>query len=126
MPQRGWIFFDAACGVCSESVRRWNKIVVRAGFELIPLQSPQAREFHHLSPDQAPREMKLLTTQGQMLGGIEALAYISRFVWWALPFHLAMKETFFRSLMGELYGLLARHRYRISQACGLKPFSPHN
>lgn len=126
MPRRGWIFFDATCGLCSESVRRWEKSLTKAGFDLIPLQSIQAEQMLNLPPKQTPNEIKLVTTQGQMLGGIEALAYLARYVWWAFPFHLVMKETFFRFLMVEIYQILAKHRRRISQTCGLKPLIPHN
>ncbi|GIW78143.1 MAG: hypothetical protein KatS3mg104_3206 [Phycisphaerae bacterium] len=126
MPLRGWIFFDAACGICSESVRRWEKTLTRAGFELIRLQSSQAKQLLNLSPGELPEQMKLMTIKGQILEGVEALAYVSRFVWWAFPFHLLMKETFFRCLMVELYTMVARYRRRISQACGLRPFIPHS
>ncbi len=93
----------------------------RAGFVLVPLQDPRAQRIFDLAPGELPTEMKLLTPDDRVLGGVDALAHVARYVWWAFPFHLAMRSEIFRLLMLEAYKPIARHRRRISAACGLRP-----
>ncbi len=118
---RGTLFFDAGCGLCSEGARRWEKMVGHRGFEVVPLQDPRAWAALNLEPGVLPREIKLQTRDGKILGGVEAFAYVARYIWWAFPFHLLMAIPLMRDLTIELYKPIARNRLKISSACGLKP-----
>jgi predicted DCC family thiol-disulfide oxidoreductase YuxK len=119
--RRGTIFFDAGCGLCSAGVRRWQGVAERAGFDFVPLQDARAQRIFDLAPGELPKEVKLITSDDRILGGVDAFAYVARYVWWAFPFHLVMRVEFVRLMMYEAYKPVARHRQRISAVCGLRP-----
>ncbi len=121
MMSHGQIFFDAGCGMCSAGARRWQATVERAGFELIQLQDPRASEILGLAPGELPGEIKLRTRDGQIIGGVDAFAYVARYVWWAFPLHLWMAVSPVRELAKTAYLPIARNRQRISGVCGLRP-----
>src|SRR5438105_14070885 len=88
---RDTIYYDAACGVCSASVRRTRQMLAKRGFIFEPLQSPGALELLGLRDGEIPDELKLRTRDGQILGGANALIYIARRIWWAWPMWLLCK-----------------------------------
>ncbi len=121
MHRRGTLYFDAGCGLCSEGARRWERMVGKRGFEVVPLQDPRAEKVLNLAPGELPTEIKLETADGRILGGVDAFAYVGRYVWWAFPLHLLASIPPVRDLLVEAYKPIARHRTKISSACGLKP-----
>lgn len=123
MSERGTIFFDAGCGLCSAGVRRWERTVTRRGFTLTPLQDPRAATILHLEPGMLPGEMKLQTRTGEVLGGVDAFAHVARYVWWAFPFHLLMSVAPLRDLAKLAYLPIAKHRRSISRVCRLRPMA---
>src|SRR3954463_14039115 len=80
------IYYDASCGLCSTSMRGISGAVTRRGFDYRPLQEADAATKLHLGPGELPDEMMLRTSDGRVLSGLDAIFYISRRVWWALPF----------------------------------------
>ena len=72
----GVIFFDAACGPCSASATRLDRIVGKRGFVFRPLQDPSAPQLTHLSPEDLRREMTLWLPDGRVLvaGGGDPVA----------------------------------------------------
>jgi len=120
MQRRGVIFFDAQCGMCSASVRRWERFLTTRGFEVKPMQTPEAEQQLGLSPGQLPGEMKLLTPAGTIIGGVDVFAYVTRFIWWAYPLHLLLVIAPTRALADGLYRWIAPRRRWISQALGLE------
>jgi len=123
VPQRGGhIFYDGGCGICSAGVRRWGQILARHGFTLIPLQDPLAATMLARNPaDPLPPEMQLLTTDGRLLGGVDAIGFIAGHFWWAFPVQLALRIPPIRAMARIAYRAFARHRHQISSACRLKP-----
>lgn len=120
-PTRPTIFYDASCGLCSAGERRFGRLVERRGFELVPLQEPWVAELLGLARGQVPDEMKLRTHEGQILGGVGAFIYISRFIWWATPLALLARVPGVLPVLRWMYRRLASNRYRISGRCSLPP-----
>ena len=85
------ISFDETCGVCSAGVRRTQRLLQSRGFIYEPLQSPGVAEMFGFAPGEVPDEMKLRTTRGELLGGIDAILYICQRIWWAWPIWLISK-----------------------------------
>jgi predicted DCC family thiol-disulfide oxidoreductase YuxK len=121
-PLRGTIFFDAGCGLCSTSVRRWRGVVEGVGFAMVPLQSEQAQRELALVPGELPGEIKMQTPAG-VLGGVDVFARVARYVWWAFPIHLILSVPAVRDVAQDAYTVLARNRRQISHACGLRPIA---
>lgn len=120
---RGQIFYDATCGLCAESYRKFGPMTERRGFRWIPMQDRRAQDILGIEDGQIPDELKLLTRRGQVLGGVDGLLYIGRYVWWAFPVWLLSRLPGVRPILRLLYRLVARNRHRVSDACGFDPSS---
>jgi predicted DCC family thiol-disulfide oxidoreductase YuxK len=106
------IFFDGTCGLCSASAKRLRRIVSPRGFRFEPFQS--SARFNDV-----PDEMKLLTHDGALLGGADAIVYVSRRIWWGWPLWAIAQVPGVMALLRTLYRRLAANRHRISGACRL-------
>ena len=119
---RGWIFFDGSCGLCDRWRREVGPVAERRGFHLAALQEPWVQRRLGLHGE-VPEEMKLERPDGRILGGVDALVYVWRFVWWAWPLFLAAQIPLFRQLLWRLYRPLARHRHQMG-ACPMRDEPP--
>jgi len=85
----GWVLYDDACPFCLNLMARARDTLERGGFQLEPLQSFWVRERLNLPEDQLLAEMRVLTRNGQVLGGADALVYLANELdtrnrpWWA-------------------------------------------
>lgn len=113
----GTIYFDGACGMCTAGAQRMQRIVGKRGFALVPLQEPGVAEMLGLAPGEVPDEMKLRTQDGAILGGVDALLYISRRVWWMLPLWVISFVPGATWLLRAVYRRIAQNRYRMSGTC---------
>ncbi len=83
MTPLGWIFYDGGCRRCVALARRWERAMARRSFRLAPLQADWVRARFAVSDEQLLREMRILTPDGKVFGGAEALVELSRTFWWA-------------------------------------------
>ena len=116
---RGQIFYDASCGLCTQGYRRFGPLTERRGFKWIPLQEPRARALLNLEGNEMPDEVKLLTRNGHVIGGVDAGLYVCRTIWWAWPAWLVSRAPGVRPVLRAGYRWLARNRHRVSRACRL-------
>ena len=72
---RGIVCYDGECTICTGLVTRWGHRMRRAGFRLAPLQAPEIQR--RLGLTGIPDEMKLITPQGQVIGGADAVVAIA-------------------------------------------------
>ncbi len=124
MLPRGQIFYDASCGICSATYRRFGPLTERLGFRWVPAQDPRARELLGLEDGQVPDEVKLQTTGGRMLGGADALLHVARAIWWGWPLWAVSRVPGMSSLFRALYRKIATNRHAISGTCGIDPSQP--
>lgn len=115
------IFYDATCGLCTGTIGRWQKTLQRAGFALEPLQGDHARSVLHFSGNAIPDEMKLQTTQGDILGGVDALLHIARRIWWCWPIWMVAQVPGVKGIFGMIYRRIARRRHKLSGVCQIRP-----
>jgi predicted DCC family thiol-disulfide oxidoreductase YuxK len=111
------IFYDGSCGVCSRGAMRLHRTLARRGYELMPLQSPGVSEITGASHDELMREMKLLTPQRQLLGGVDAILHVAQTIWWARPLCAIARLPGAKSILDRMYRFIASNRYRISATC---------
>ncbi len=114
---RGWVFFDADCAFCSTWARRMRAVLASRGFGLAPLQSSRVRALLSLPDGELLREMRLLTANGSVLGGADALIHLARNIWWAWPVYALAQLPGTRALLVAVYRWLAAHRHCLAGTC---------
>ncbi len=99
----GWVLYDGSCGMCAAAARRSQESLTQRGFAVAPLQEPLT-------------EMNVITHDGAMLGGIDAVLHLAGRIWWATPLTIAARVPIARRAMRGAYRWLAAHRHGISHA----------
>jgi alginate O-acetyltransferase complex protein AlgI len=119
--RRGVIYYDASCGLCSSGAVRMQQIYGKRGFAVAPLQDPGVAEMLGLPAGEIPEEMKVRTADGRVFGGVDALLYLARFVWWMLPLWVIAQVPRMHQVLDWGYRWIARHRHQLNQTCALEP-----
>jgi predicted DCC family thiol-disulfide oxidoreductase YuxK len=117
---RGWVLFDADCASCSAWARRFRRTLESRGFELAPLQSPRVRTLLNLPDDELLREMRLLTADGKVVGGADALIHLARRIWWAWPVYALARLPGVPALLAAAYRWFAARRHCLTGSCGMR------
>ncbi len=112
---RGWVFYDGRCPICRGGAEQFHRVLHTRGFGLAPLQTPWVQTRLGLKSDLSLEEMKVLTHDGHVFGGADALIYLAGQVWWAWPLSVLFRLPGMRRLAWELYRWVARHRYCLSR-----------
>jgi len=115
---RGTIFYDGECNLCTAGAARLGPTLARRRFTAVPLQSPGAAEALGLSSDKLLDEVRLLTRDGRVLGGADALLHVARHVWWAWPLWLASFVPGVKPLLRYAYRRFVPYRYCVAGRCG--------
>jgi predicted DCC family thiol-disulfide oxidoreductase YuxK len=113
----GWVLYDGECAICTRWVARFYHPLRRRGFRLAPLQTPGIAERFGLKEEGLLNEMRLVTRDGHILGGADALAEIARALWWTWPVWLAYQLPGAKPVLRAAYRWLARNRYCLGGAC---------
>lgn len=107
----GWVFYDGECDFCRSLARRFRSTLEKRGFGLAPLQDPRVATLLGLAPNLLLQEMRVLTAEGQVLGGAQAVTFLAAKIWWAWPVHAAAKLPGMRLLLRAAYKWVADHRH---------------
>lgn len=116
-PCRGWVLYDAACQFCTRWAQWSARILGRRGFSIAPLQLPWVRERLRLPEAELLAEMRVLTVEGKVFGGADALVFLARQIWWAWPLWLAAQLPGMRLLLRVGYRHVADARSCRVQGC---------
>jgi predicted DCC family thiol-disulfide oxidoreductase YuxK len=128
---QGWVFYDADCRFCRGWADRAHDLLLRHGYHLAPLQAKWVQTRLNPTPGdpsvaenvsfQPPlpflSEMKLLTADGRILGGADALIRLSRVIWWAWPIFIFAQIPGVKPVMRTVYRSLARNRHCLNHHC---------
>lgn len=109
-PATGWVFYDGDCPWCSGVVRRFGQVLSRRGFQCEPLQSPWVQERIELRPHELLREVRVLTADGVLSGGADAMLCLAEHIWWARPVAWLGRIGWIHGCLDLLYRELAEHR----------------
>jgi predicted DCC family thiol-disulfide oxidoreductase YuxK len=93
----GCMFYDAKCPFCTIWARRGERWLGKRGFRFTPLSEPAD-------------EMKLVTRDGETIGGARAAVYLARQVWWAWPLWAASRIPGVMRLLEQGYRRIAGGR----------------
>jgi len=123
-PPRGWVLYDADCGFCTRWAWRMMYFVGPRGFHLAPLQAPWVRPALKLSSDELLEELRVLTAEGAVYGGVDAMLYLAKQIPWSRPLARTARLPGVKPLLDAVYRWIARHRHTLSRTCGLGRSSP--
>lgn len=112
------VFYDADCRFCVSIVRRFERVLARRRFELVPLQAPGASGQAGVPDEQLLDEMRLRLRDGSVFGGAAAVVEIARRIWWAWPLWALSRLPGAMGAMHAAYRWIARRRHCTSGACG--------
>lgn len=118
--KRGWLLYDGDCSLCTGAALRFRSFLNRRGFEILPLQTPEARAWLGLNPGEVPDEMKLLTRAGKIHGGADAAVEIARRTWWTWPLFALAQIPGAPVLARFVYRRIAASRHCLNAACRLQ------
>lgn len=107
----GHVLYDADCALCTRQVRLVEPLLRRHGFDLLPLQSPWARERLRGSGKDLLAELRLVTPAGAIFGGADALVEIARVIPWARPFAWLARVPGILPLLRRGYACVASRRH---------------
>lgn len=102
------VLYDAECACCSAWARRAERVLKGQGVVFQPL------------PAHAD-EMKVVTAGGETFGGVAALVYLARRVWWAWPLRVIRHVPGMMRVLDRGYRWLARRRFCTSWATARRP-----
>jgi predicted DCC family thiol-disulfide oxidoreductase YuxK len=123
------VLYDANCALCARLAARADSALRAAGFRLEPLQSAWVRRRLNLPEEELLRAMRVLTQEGRVLGGADALVYLAgEFVsrkrpWWAWLLVFSARIPVAMPVLRFAYRQYAARRYCRHGACSLA--APH-
>ena len=116
----GIVLYDGQCGICSRWAQYWAPMLRRHGFEIGSLDESWVAEKLQMLREDLLTDIRLLTTDGQLISGAEVYLYVTRRIWWAWPFYAIFSLPGFHWMIHAGYRWFARNRHHVSHACGLR------
>src|SRR5258708_3421077 len=107
---QGWVLYDGDCSLCTDAAQRLAPTLHRHHFDVAPLQSAWVRQQLGLRPDQPLTEMKLLTANGAVYSGADALVQIARNIWWSWPWFAVSRIPGAMPVLHTIYRRIADNR----------------
>ena len=104
------MFFDRECGICTRLAHRFRGALAKRGFGLAALQDPRVASLLAIPPEEMLREMRVLTTEGALYGGANAILFLAGRIWWAWPVYVAGRLPGCGWLLDAGYRWFAAHR----------------
>ncbi len=115
------VLYDGDCGFCSRWVRYWAPMLTEHGFDVASLDESWVADKIHMPLEELLTDIRLLTSDGQLVSGADVYLYVTRRIWWAWPFYAVFSLPGFNWLIHIGYRWFARNRHHISHACKLQP-----
>ncbi len=116
---RGWVLYDGGCPLCSGLVERFRGALEPRGFGFAPFQEGWVRERLGLAAGDVPGEMKALSPEGELLGGVGAVLYLASLIPWVRPLAWIGGLPGFRRLLDREYRRIAANRLSLAGSCPL-------
>lgn len=106
-----WLFYDGRCRHCRRIVRRLTGPLARRGIYAAPFQRGWVQERLDLPVQACPDRIHLLTGEGEVLAGRDAVVFLAARFAWAMPLALVARVPGAMALLSRLYVVLTRHRH---------------
>ena len=115
---RADVFYDAGCSLCTRAARRFEHLLDRHAFRLVPLQAPGASALLGVREDHLLDEMRVRLRDGRVFGGADAMVEIARRIWWAWPVWAVSRVPGVLPPMRAVYRAIAARRTCTAGVCG--------
>lgn len=109
--ERGTVFYDGECTNCVGMVNRWGNTFRKRGFNFIPFQDELAGIRQTLPREEFELEVKMLTTSGIWLGGVDVLFELWKSVPWLRPLAWIGRQPGFYNFSRYCYRTYAKRRH---------------
>lgn len=103
----GRVLYDAECPLCRSLADRFGPFLTGLGFELGSLQEAGF----------TLEEMRVLTADGRVFGGADALLHVAGRAWWGRPLTLLARAPGMMALARRAYRFVAARRDCRGGAC---------
>jgi len=110
-----WVCYDAECPLCLRWVKRFRTSLESHGFTLLPLQSTHVRNVLRLPETELLTEMRVITPRGEIFGGADALAHLSKAI--CKPLYWLTLIPGVMPLLRRAYRHVARNRGCAGNTC---------
>lgn len=117
---RGFVLYDGRCQMCRTGVRLVARPLRKRGFEAQPLQRRWVGERLNLKHDLLHSRMWVITKDGALLGGAEAVLHLCRFMWWTWPLRVIAGVPGGRALLDRTYRFIATRRSCHEGSCSIE------
>lgn len=114
-----WLLYDGTCRFCLAMVNRWRETLECRGFGLAALQDEWVRERLGLPEEELLREMRVLSSDGRVLGAADAFVFLWGKIWWCWPLWALAQIPGARWLINRAYRWVAAHRNCVGGTCSL-------
>lgn len=118
---RGWVFIDGDCPLCVSTTERLAPLFNRLGLDVATQQTPWVRERLGLQEGEPLTEVYVLSADGTLFGGADAVMYVARQIWWAWPLYLISRLPGAMFILSAIYRRIAANRSCISGVCHRRP-----
>ena len=105
------LLYDATCRFCTAGSKRALWIAPPGSVELRDVNDPAMQSRYGITPEEAKREMHLVSPRGRITVGAHAVRELLRISRWAWPLANFWRVPGFAWLADRLYAWIADHRY---------------
>jgi predicted DCC family thiol-disulfide oxidoreductase YuxK len=112
---RGIVCYDGECPLCLGLINRWGRALRRAGFRLARLQTDWVQR--RLGLTGVPDEMKLIVSDGRVLGGADAVLAIAEGLGLAHAIVEGARSAVVMPVLRRFYVAVAKHRACVGGTC---------
>jgi predicted DCC family thiol-disulfide oxidoreductase YuxK len=114
---RGWLFYDADCGFCTQIARRLAGPMKRRGLDVTSLQDPRVAILLGISQEELLHAVRFVLADGNQYFGADAMLAVVRELarekgaeWWMRPLLLLAKVPGMMLVMRAGYRWVAKRR----------------
>lgn len=118
-PQRGTLLYDAACPACAGMAFHLRGFLAHYNVRLAPIQTPWVMDLLHERGLDPLLEIRLLKSNGALLGGADAILALAGAIWWAKPIRWSADALHLRPLLRRAYAAVAKRRHCLNGVCKL-------
>lgn len=111
-----WVFYDGQCQLCVKSIHKVVNILNTRNVGLTPVQTSWVQK-HTKHIEDPLKEILVQTSDGNILGGGDAVIYLSQKIWWAYGIFILALIPGMRGIIRYLYAQVAKNRHCVHGRC---------